>query len=424
MNHDEALLGAVLSGYPDVPALARVVSEPDFEQARHGAIWQACLSVHKRGEVIDAYLVAEQMGSDVHRLPGGPVYLIDLAQTVTVANAPWYADKVREQSLRRKMRDVGSRMVQAAETDLERTAAEWAKEVRKWVDEVGTVGHERPTMSQTLEEVFEVARHGEPHAIMSPWPSLDELIGGFYPGQLVTFAARPGAGKSIALMNVGAHMATGGHVAFSTLEMFRGEVVQRMVAREARVALDKLRKGTCEPRDWKEMEIARKILATMPLHIEDRRPQTTDDIRAHAWEVAQIAKRAGSRLSAVVVDYVQIVRSTSTNKNMSRQQQVGQITQDLKNLAGELEVPVITAAQLNRSSVGPNVHPDLTHLREAGDIENDSDVVVLMHEELQDDGKSLVKTGAVDMIVAKNRSGPTGVRTLHKYGHYAELIEQ
>lgn len=428
MSHEESLLGAVLSGYPDFPSLTRVVSERDFASAHNGAIWDACLAVHKSGLAVEPETVGVQLGECVKRFPDGRLYLLNLlAAPVTVTNAPWYAERVRQLSLKRRMGDVGRRMVQYADNDDERTAAEMAADVRRWADEVGTVTKTQPTMSEALERVIDIAQHGEVRSTPTPWPSLDEMLGGFSPGQLITFAARPGVGKSIALGNISLDMARRGRwVAMCSLEMTATEVVQRMMANVAAVDLTRLRRASCDEADWKRIGEAQEHLAALPLHIQDFRPQTMDDIRAHAWDVRQQARRKGAELGAVVVDYIQIIRADGGHKNFSRQQQVGQITQGLKNLAGELEVPVITAAQLNRGAVAtPNAQPELSHLREAGDIEQDSDAVILMHEPMvEDDRGRMIETGEVEMIAAKARAGVKGMRVLMKRGYLSRLSER
>lgn len=352
VDHDQALLGAVLSGYADIPGLSRMITAPDFTQPRHEQIWQAILAVHKSGLVVEPETVAQQMGNTAHRLPDGPLYLVELMSApVTVSNAPWYAERIREQSLRRQYRDVGLRMVQTAEQDQDRTPEEWATDLRRLIDGIGSRAQRTPTMAETLERVVDIAEHGEPRAMLSPWAPLDELTGGWYPGQLVTFAARPKVGKSLALMACALDAARRGvHVAFCTLEMNAVEVTQRLIANMASVELTKLRKGQCTDRDWVSIGKATSDLAALPLHIQDVRPQTTSDIRSHAFEVSQKAKRDGGALGMVVADYLQIIRADAGSKNRSRQQEIGQITQDLKILAGQLEVPVLTASQFNRNS--------------------------------------------------------------------------
>jgi replicative DNA helicase len=424
-DHDQALLGAVLSGYSDVSGLARIVAASDFAQPRHEVIWNAILAVHKAGLVVDPHTVADQLGNAANRLPGGRVYLADLMGTVGVAmNAPYHASKIREQSLRRQVRDAGARMVQTAEDDLDRTADEWVADLRRMVDGIGTRAQRTPTMAETLERVVDIAQHGEPKSVLSPWKSLDELTGGWYPGQLVTFAARPKVGKSLALMACALDAARRGvHVAFCTLEMNAVEVTQRLIANMASVELTRLRKGHCDERDWKRIGQATADLGRLPLHIQDVRPQTTGDVRAHAFEVSQTAKRAGGELGMVVADYLQIIRADAGSKSRSRQQEIGQITQDLKVLAGQLEVPVLTASQLNRNSM-TRERPTLSDLRESGDIEQDSDAVILMHERDIDDGPYKIKTGDIELIVAAQRSGPEGMCVVQKRGHFARLSEE
>ena len=423
LDYETALLGAVLRGYPDIAGLARTITHADFDQHRHGDIWQAVITVDRAGDVVDPLTVRAQLGSAVDKLPGGPLYLAEL-DAPTVASAPFYAAQVREKSVRRQVHGLGLRLQQRSE-DLDAKPEDLVADVRRLADEISTpLRH--VDVASALEHVIDIAQHGEPASTPSPWPSLDELTGGFYPGQLITFGARPGVGKSIALENIGTHIArtTGKYIAYCSLEMTAAEVLQRTLAHTAGVDLTRLRRGTCDDRDWTRISQSTDLIAQLPYRFQDFRPQTLTDIRAHARETAQEAKRVGKTLGAIIVDYVQLIKGTSTNRNMTRQQEVGEFTRDLKNLAGELQVPVITGAQLNRAGGNrASGIPLLSDLREAGDIEQDSDVVIFLHEEEVEDGGRLMKTGEIDLIVAKQRSGPTGTRRVRKAGHYARLYE-
>lgn len=419
-DYEQAVLGAVLRGYPDLPTLARSIEADDFASAQHAAIWQACLAVHAAGLQPDPLTVLDRMGNAAQRLPGGAVYLADLDAPVIV-QAPQYAAKVREQRIRREVASLGVRCQQML-TDEDAEPSDLIANIRTWADNIGTRRDSgQTTVTSALEQVIEIAQHGEPAALTTPWPDINELIGGLHPGQLVVIGARPGVGKSIALENLATHVARehGRWVLFVTLEMSAAELMQRTMAHTTRVELGSLRSGRVTEAEWARVDGAMAELSALPMRYVDQFRQTVDAIRGHAWELRQEAIRSGSELGMVVVDYIQLI-TPKADRTASRQQRIGQITRDLKALAKELKVPVVTAAQLNRQGAGrQNPTPMLSDLREAGDIEQDADDVLLLHEQEVEDSGRTIKTGDLEVIVAKQRHGPTGTRTLKKFGHYS-----
>jgi replicative DNA helicase len=422
-DYEQALLGAVLQGFKDVPALSRIVSESDFRQPRDGQIWQAILAVHEAGNIPDALTVRAQLGSLANHLPKGPVYLTELDAPV-VAQAPFYAEKVREGSIRRQIAGLGMRCRQIEE-DLDTDVGDMLSHIREWAAEIHVA---RPVsgcaVSAALEQVIDVAERGELAATPTPWSDLNNLLGGWYPGQLVIIGARPGVGKSIALENAATDVARTHkrRVAFISLEMSAKEITQRTLAHTAKVELTRIRRGRdwLTETDWEFINHAHSLISETPIRFYDEPNQTLDDIRAAAWETKQEAARNGEQLGLVVVDYLQLI--TPRDRRISRQQQVGEMSRGLKNLAKELDVPVLAGAQLNRASVQrANPVPVLSDLREAGDIEQDSDVVLFLHEEYVEDGGRFISTGNIQVIAAKQRHGPLGAVDLQKHGHYARI---
>lgn len=425
IDDEQELLGAILHGYKDIPGLGRIVSAGDFQHPWHGWVFDACLKVHAEGLQPDPILVKDRLGSLALKLPQGPAYLATLDCQVP-AQAPHYAELVRRSSVRRQVRDAGQRLVQASEDPdvdpeaLVSRASEWLSELNQ------RPANTRTSIWDALAEVMDVADHGETAGVSTPWPSLDELLTGLYPGQLITVGARPGAGKSIWVENLATYVARhhGRRVLYVSLEMSAKEITQRTMAHTARVELTKIRKGgqSLSIIDRDAMDRASKVITDTPVDFADSPHQTVDDIRAAAWECHQEATRQGQELGLVVIDYMQLV--TPRDQRITRQQQVGEISRTLKRLSRELGVPVVAAAQLNRASTGrANGIPVLSDLREAGDIEQDSDVVIFLHEVFVEDGDRVMPTGEVRMIVAKNRQGPLGDRPVQKYGHYGKLAE-
>lgn len=423
---EQALLGAVLGGYKDLPKLARIVAGPDFEVPQHEAIWTAMCELHADGIHPDPLTVKDRLGNEALRLPGGPAYLIEL-QAPMEFQAPLYARKVRELSVRRSLASLGAKLGQLVE-DADTDTEDLLHKARQWMDEQLSDRRDDGTVDihAALEAVIEVTENGEPDATPLPWPSINDAIGGAHPGALLTVGARPGVGKSIFLENVATHVARAGkRVLFVSLEMSAKEITQRTLAYTARVPLSKVR-SRIAPGDPDLGRIARaaETVTGADIAFADRPNQGLSDIRGAAWEQRQYARRQATDLGLIVIDYVQLVK-VNAGRNSTRQQQIGELTRGLKMLAKELEVPVLIAAQLNRANQArQSTVPMLSDLREAGDIEQDSDVVFLLDEPTQDmgDGKRL-PTGELDVHVAKNRHGATKHVSLQKWGAYSLLTE-
>jgi replicative DNA helicase len=345
---------------------------------------------------------------------------------VIPVQAPFYAEKVRQSSVKRQVGGLGTKLRQL-EADDDVQADEMLSLVRSWFDGMDRGGRTGVVAAaDAVEQVFSVLEHGEPNAIPSPWPSLNELINGWYPGQLIVVAALTGVGKSIMLENVATDAARSGRrVLFCSLEMSAKEITQRTMAHTARVPLTKIRQGrwaTDDP-DHHAMERASATVIGTPIAFADDSRQTVADVRSRAWEAKQQAARAGGELGMVVVDYLQLL--TARDHSLPRHQQVGEMCRGLKALARELQVPVIAAAQMSRASASrANSLPILADLRESGDIEHTADVVMFLHEEMVDDNGRMIATGDVDVIVAKQRAGSKGIRTLAKHGHFSRFAER
>lgn len=425
-DYEKALLGAVLRGYRDVPTVARIVKEGDFANPIHGGIWNAAIAVHSAGSEPNFLTVRDQLGQAANKLPGGPVYLTDL-DAPSVMQAEFYANKVREASIKRQIAAAGARFQQIV-TDDDMRPDDMLAKARAWIE--GLDQHsvtDIVDISTALEEVIDVAEKGEPAATPTPWPELTEMLGGWYPGQLIIIGARPGVGKSIALENIATDVARNHkrRVLFVSLEMTAKEITQRTMAHTAVVPLPKIRSGqdALSEREWESIQTASGVIAGTPIKFAENPHQTLNDIRAAAWEANQAAIRSGEQLGMVVIDYLQLI--AARDQRISRQQQVGEMSRGLKRLARELGVPVLAAAQLNRANQSRQGGlPVLSDLREAGDIEQDADVVIFLHEEFEDAGGRLLPTGDVQLIVAKQRNGPQGTRVVRKYGHYCRFASK
>lgn len=246
---------------------------------------------------------------------------------------------------------------------------------------------------------------------------LDELTNGLHPGQMIIIAARPAMGKSTVGLDLSrsASIKNGLTSAIFSLEMGRNEILMRLLSAEAKVPLQNLRNGKMSEQDWMRLARTQSELSEAPLYIDDSPNLTLMEIRAKCRRLKQ-----RNDLRLVIVDYLQLM--TSGKRVESRQQEVSEFSRSLKLLAKELEVPVIAISQLNR---GPEQRTDkkpmLSDLRESGSLEQDADMVMLLHREDAYDREA--RPGEADFIIAKHRNGPTGTITVAFQGHYSRFVD-
>jgi replicative DNA helicase len=274
-------------------------------------------------------------------------------------------------------------------------------------------------VTAAIDEI-EAAKHkdGTMTGVPTGFADLDDLTNGLHPGQMVIVAARPALGKSTLALDF-ARAAAIKHdlpTIFFSLEMGRSEIAMRLLSAEASVPLQNMRKGTVDQRDWTTIAATRGRINDAPLYIDDSPNMTLVEIRAKCRRLKQ---RVG--LKMVVIDYLQLM--TSGKRVESRQQEVSEFSRALKLLAKELQVPVVALSQLNR---GPEQRADklpaLADLRESGSIEQDADVVILLHRESAYE-KDNPRAGEADLIVAKHRNGPTRTVTVAFQGHFSRFAD-
>jgi len=277
----------------------------------------------------------------------------------------------------------------------------------------------REIMGGALNEIEAIAnRGGEMVGVPTGFVDLDTLTNGLHPGQLIIVAARPSLGKSTLGVDFcrSAAIRHGLSSVIFSLEMSRNEIVMRLLSAEAQVPLHNMRSGTMSDADWTRLATKMGVVSEAPLFIDDSPNMTLMEIRAKCRRLKQ---RHDLRL--VVVDYLQLM--TSGKRVESRQQEVSEFSRSLKLLAKELEVPVVAISQLNR---GPEQRQDkrpmLADLRESGSLEQDADMVILLHREDAYDRDS-PRLGEADFIVAKHRNGPTSVVKVAFQGHYSRFVD-
>lgn len=423
---EQSVLGAMLLSKDAIAECVEDLHEEDFYRPAHQTVYGAIIDLYGRGEPADAVTVAAELSKngDLGRIGGAP-YLHTLVSMVpTAANASYYARIVAERAILRRLVEAGTRITHMGyqgEGDVDDTVDRAQAEVydvtsRRTSEDYLPL---RDIMPTALEEIEAISnRGGEMVGVPTGFTDLDGLMNGLHPGQLVVVAARPAIGKSTLGLDL-ARAASIKHgltsVIFS-LEMSRNEITMRLLSAEAQVALHHMRSGNMSENDWAKLASKMGQVSEAPLFIDDSPNLNMMEIRAKCRRLKQ---RHDLRL--VIVDYLQLM--TSGKRVESRQQEVAEFSRSLKLLAKELEVPVVAISQLNR---GPeqrvDKRPMLSDLRESGSIEQDADVVILLHREDAYEKES-PRAGEADFIVAKHRNGPTSTVPVAFQGHYSRFVD-
>lgn len=423
---EQSVLGAMMLSKDAIAEVIETIRDVDFYKPAHQSVYDAILDLYSRGEPADAITVAAELtkSGDIGRI-GGASYLHTLVSSVpTAANATYYARIVRERAILRRLVEAGTRIVSMGysgdgEVDniVDRAQAEvYDVAARRTSEDYLPLSQ---IMTGAMDEIEAISQRGAGLAGVSTGiRDLDALTNGFHPGQMIVVAARPSVGKStLGLDFARACSIAGGQtsVIFS-LEMSRNEIVMRLLAAEAGIALTSMRGGTMSDADWQRLARKMSQVSEAPMFIDDSPNLTMMEIRAKARRLKQ-----RHDLKLVVIDYLQLM--TSGRRVESRQVEVSDFSRQMKLLAKELEVPVVAISQLNR---GPEQRTDkkpmLSDLRESGSIEQDADMVILLHREDFYEKES-PRAGEADLIVAKHRNGPTDTIAVAFQGHYARFAD-
>jgi replicative DNA helicase len=423
---EQSAIGGMLLSKDAVADVLEAVRSVDFYIPKHEIIFDAILTLYSHGEPTDVIAVTDELTKSGNlQRAGGPEYLHTLTGLVpTAANAGYYASIVAEKAVLRRLVEAGTRIVQmgyASEgevTDLVNNAQAEIYGVAGGVEAEDYVPLVQAIEAATEEIEAASGRDGSMTGVPTGFAELDQLTNGLHPGQLILIAARPALGKStLALDFARAAAITNDMPAiFFSLEMGRSEIAMRLLSAESNIFLQKLRKGDVRSDDWTTLASTRGRIADAPLYIDDSPNMTLVEIRAKCRRLKQ---KAGLKL--IVIDYLQLM--TSGKRVESRQQEVSEFSRALKLLAKELQVPVIALSQLNR---GPEQRvdkkPALSDLRESGSLEQDADMVILLHRESAYEKESS-RPGEADLIIAKHRNGPTGTVTVAFQGAFSRFAD-
>jgi len=431
---EASVLGAILLTEQALDGILLEVGlrPEDFYRPRHQLIFRAMIRLKEKAEpeAVDALTVSEDLrrAGELDKA-GGTAYIHSLPTLVPAVGAVLdYARIVKDSALMRSLltatRDIQEEVL--AHRGEPRDLIERAEAVLFRIGHDGGTTEIRSIEAILHEEIDKLEELSRKEVGLTGTPSgftdIDQLTGGFQPGNLIVVAARPSMGKSTLATNIAENAAIdhGIPVALFSLEMSETELAHRFIASKAKVSSDELRKGRVRGERWPRVLNAVEKLASAPIFIDDSSDIGVLEIRAKARRL-----HARQGLGLIVVDYLQLVRPDG--RADSRVEQVGQISRGLKILARELGIPVIAVSQLSRAVEArhPPI-PMLSDLRESGNLEQDSDVVMFVYREDYYDEQS-ERIGEADIIIGKHRNGPTGKKTLtflSKYPRFANLYRE
>ena len=419
-NAIEAEMSLLGSLFIEPPVMADVLlvlrNGEDFFDSANGRIFDVLLELYDRNSTFDIVHVHQSLSDrDMLEGVGGIEYLVELAQSVpTAANAVHYARLVRQKAAIRSLINAAGDILHDAYTNAE-NAADVLEQAEQRIYQIAQQAEQ--THAQGMDQlVIEVLRTIEDNdgrlitGVPSGFADLDEMTQGLQPGEMLIFAARPSMGKTAFALNLAEQMAMAGcPVAVFSLEMGRHQLVQRLLAARSGVDSQKIRRGMLNREDWQQLRSACGDLHDAPIYIDDTPGLSLMQMRAKA---RRLCFKHG--LKAIVIDYLQLM--SSGRRAESRQVEIGEISRGIKAMARELSLPVVCLSQLNRAAEQREGHrPRMSDLRESGSIEQDADVVMMLHREeyyhLADPDWKLHnpdKVGVAELILAKQRNGPTG----------------
>ncbi|XWX02938.1 replicative DNA helicase [Aggregatilineales bacterium SYSU G02658] len=412
---EEATIGSVLLNPDSFLTVASFLKPEDFFLLRHQHIWRVFHTLSERNEPLDLVLIKEELQAHNQlEAVGGMSYLLQLVSNVSSNyQTETYAKLVKRTAVRRRLMAAATDILTLA-TDETLTLDHVISEAEAKLFSVSDTQIKRSfvSMSEGLRDYYEhineiVARSGVV-GVPSGFRDLDALLGGFQRSDLLVFAGRPGMGKTSFLLTVALNAARrGARVAIFTMEMGVEQILQRLVAMESRINVQNLRLGRLSVQEMNRFTEVIGRLSSLPIFIDDTPALTPLDIRTKA---RRLAHEHG--LDLIIVDYMQLMHGGGSSRETNRVQEISYISRALKELARELNVPLISAAQLSRAVEQRNdKRPVLSDLRESGSIEQDADIVMFLYrDEVYNEATEY--PNQAEIIVAKHRNGPTDTITL------------
>ncbi|WP_160725989.1 replicative DNA helicase [Bacillus sp. USDA818B3_A] len=423
---EQAVLGAIFLEPSALTLASEILIPEDFYRASHQKIFNVMLDLNDQGKAVDLVTVTEELAAaklieDI----GGVSYLSDLSGSVpTAANIEYYARIVEEKSLLRRLIRTATNIASdgySREDEVEALLSEAEKNIMEVAQRknAGAFHNIKDVLVRTYDNIEEMHnRVGEITGISTGFAELDRMTAGFQRNDLIIVGARPSVGKTAFALNIAANVATktGENVAIFSLEMGAEQLVMRMLCSEGNIDAQRLRTGSLTDDDWGKLTMAMGSLSNSGIFIDDTPGVRISDIRSKCRRLQQ-----EHGLGMILIDYLQLILG-SGRSGENRQQEVSEISRSLKQLARELKVPVIALSQLSRGvEQRQDKRPMMSDIRESGSIEQDADIVAFLYRDDYYDKESENKN-IIEIIIAKQRNGPTGTVALAFVKEYNKFV--
>ncbi|HGO0563201.1 TPA: replicative DNA helicase [Streptococcus pyogenes] len=433
---EQSVLGSIFISPDKLIAVREFISPDDFYKYAHKIIFRAMITLSDRNDAIDATTIRTILDDqDDLQSIGGLSYIVELVNSVpTSANAEYYAKIVAEKAM---LRDIIARLTESVNLAYDEILK--PEEVIAGVERALIELNEHSNRSgfRKISDVLKVnyealevrsKQTSNVTGLPTGFRDLDKITTGLHPDQLVILAARPAVGKTAFVLNIAQNVGTKQKktVAIFSLEMGAESLVDRMLAAEGMVDSHSLRTGQLTDQDWNNVTIAQGALAEAPIYIDDTPGIKITEIRARSRKLSQ---EVDGGLGLIVIDYLQLITGT---KPENRQQEVSDISRQLKILAKELKVPVIALSQLSRGvEQRQDKRPVLSDIRESGSIEQDADIVAFLYRDDYyrkecDDAEEAVEDNTIEVILEKNRAGARGTVKLmfqKEYNKFSSIAQ-
>lgn len=423
---EAAVLGAMLLDQEGISAVLEIIDDTAFYRDAHRKIYNAIVALYERNEPTDLLTLTTELNkrqqlADV----GGAFYLAGLVDNVsTAANIEYHAKIVFEKSMSRKLINASTQIAQRAYEATE-NAEDLLDEAEQMIFALSErklsrgFTHLNPILHDTFENIERLHAHSSSvTGVATGFTKLDEMTAGFQPGDLIIIAARPSMGKTALCLNIARNASIDGKIGVGifSLEMASHQLAQRMLCSEARVDSHLMRTGRLPGDAWSNLSIAVGSLAQAPIFIDETPAISVTEVRSRARRLIS----EHDNLGLLIIDYLQLMRGPREAE--SRQQEISAISRNLKALAKELNIPIVALSQLSRaveSRGDGQKRPQLSDLRESGAIEQDADVVLFIYRPSRYDQVEEHEKNRTEIIIGKQRNGPTGTVELVFLDHYA-----
>lgn len=430
LNAEQALLSCLLQDQRTLDKVYEIINIDDFYSDKHKKIYDAILGLNRKSEPFDAITVSSYLDkTDQLTVVGGLSYLLSITNEVPVTtHAEYYAKIVAEKSTLRQLIATAKEItdeVYTGDNEVENILDRSEqfildianKKKRSGFSRIGDILH-------TAFDKLETLKNKDNQVIGVPtFKDLDKVLNGFQPSDMIIVAARPGVGKTSFCLNIAENAAVNHNktVGVFSLEMSKEQLVLRLLSSQALVDQTKIRKGTVSQSEFDDLTAAANVLLKAPIFIDDTAGINIMEIRGKARRLQQ-----EHGLDLIIIDYLQLMQSGGNGrKNENRQQEISDISRNIKLLARELNVPIVALSQLSRAvEQSADKKPNLSHLRESGSLEQDSDVVLFIYRQSMSpaDGEEAAEDKTAEIIIGKHRHGATGKVKMVFLNEYTKFV--